>query len=245
MHGSEATGFLGAEDGSGDNPESFAIGFRRLMHEESSPAACADPNDIDTRARVIKLERQKAGIANGGCDVKKVALIAALMLLNFAAFAAGSKESLSDKESLEEMEKLKAGQRPVVQAPATGLFEIAARGTLQQVQAELQKGEDVNPIDADGKTALMHAAGSNPDPRVVRALLSAGADIESVDVNGDSALIWAARSGRTPEVIITLLKAGADAREKDFLGKKALAYAAANISLLNTDAYRQLEDASQ
>jgi len=41
------------------------------------------------------------------------------------------------------------------------------------------------------------------------------------------------------------LKAGADAKAKDKLGKTAFDYAQANEKLKGTDAYRQLQEASQ
>jgi ankyrin repeat protein len=46
-------------------------------------------------------------------------------------------------------------------------------------------------------------------------------------------------------VITTLLRAGADAKAKDNYGKTAFDYAQNNEKLKGTDAYRQLQEASQ
>ena len=57
--------------------------------------------------------------------------------------------------------------------------------------------------------------------------------------------MFAARYNQSPEVIMTLLKAGADAKAKNRHGKTAFDYAQRNASLKDTDAYRQLQEASQ
>ena len=46
-------------------------------------------------------------------------------------------------------------------------------------------------------------------------------------------------------MITVLLRAGADAKAKDNKGKTALDYALGNVSLKDTAAYRQLEEASK
>jgi ankyrin repeat protein len=48
-----------------------------------------------------------------------------------------------------------------------------------------------------------------------------------------------------PEVITVLLKAGGDAKAKNSDGKTAFDYAQKNANLKGTDAYRQLQEASQ
>jgi ankyrin repeat protein len=77
-------------------------------------------------------------------------------------------------------------------------------------------------------------------------LLKAGADVKAQDKNnGLTALMYAAETNQNPEVITTLLKSGADAKAKDNAGKTALDYAQDNENLKGTDAYRQLQEASQ
>ena len=55
------------------------------------------------------------------------------------------------------------------------------------------------------------------------------------------------RRGKTqdPKVIIWLLKAGADAKAKNKKGYSALDYAKYNQNLRDTDALKQLEEASK
>ena len=93
--------------------------------------------------------------------------------------------------------------------------------------------------------ALMYAAGYNVDPEVITTLLKAGTDIKARDKDGMTAQMWAASKNENPEVIITLLKAGADGKAKDNEVKTAFDYAQDNEKLKGTDAYRQLQKASQ
>jgi hypothetical protein len=57
--------------------------------------------------------------------------------------------------------------------------------------------------------------------------------------------MYAVNDNPNPVVIITLLKAGAKAKVKDAMGVTAFEYAQSNEKLKGTDAYRQLEKASQ
>ena len=47
----------------------------------------------------------------------------------------------------------------------TSLFEAAKTGTAQDVQAAIDEGADIKARDNNGVTALMYAAGHNPNPR--------------------------------------------------------------------------------
>ena len=80
---------------------------------------------------------------------------------------------------------------------------------------------------------------------MIRTLLKAGADLNAQDENGKTVLMYAAESNQNPEVITTLLKAGADVKAQDGDGKTAFEYAQDNDGLDSTDAYRQLQEASQ
>jgi ankyrin repeat protein len=82
-------------------------------------------------------------------------------------------------------------------------------------------------------------------PQSVQAAISKGADVNAQNKGGLSPLMFAARYNQSPEVIMTLLKAGADAKAKNRHGKTAFDYAQKNASLKDTDAYRQLQEASQ
>ena len=94
----------------------------------------------------------------------------------------------------------------------------------------------------------MFAASDNQNPEVTTTLLKAGADIKAKDKDGVTPLMYAAHYNPNPEVIAALLNAGADAKVKDSDGKTAFDYANWNVKLdklYGTDAYRQLQKASQ
>ena len=91
----------------------------------------------------------------------------------------------------------------------------------------------------------MAAAANNTNPEIIKALLKAGASIESPNKDGTTALMAAAESNQNPEVISTLLNAGADPKASDREGKTALEYAQKNEQLKGTDAYQELQNASQ
>ena len=131
-------------------------------------------------------------------------------------------------------------------AQTTDFFELVKTGTPHDVQAALDKGADVNAKDKDDCTALMYAAESNANPGVITTLLTAGADINARDTEmGRTALIWAVHDNLNPEVITVLLKAGADTKLKDKAGYTAFGYAQFRAMLKDTDALKQLEEASK
>ena len=106
-------------------------------------------------------------------------------------------------------------------------------------------GADLEAVDSTyGGTALMWAAG-NENPGVIAAVLKAGANPNTRDKNDATALIWAAINSQNPEVIAVLLNAGADAKVKDKQGKTAFYYARYRSSMEDTDALKQLEEASK
>jgi ankyrin repeat protein len=69
--------------------------------------------------------------------------------------------------------------------------------------------------------------------------------VNAKNPNGATPLMYAT-NGDNPEAMIrAFLKAGADAKAKDSDGKTAFDYAQTNEKLKGTDAYRQLQQASQ
>jgi hypothetical protein len=74
----------------------------------------------------------------------------------------------------------------------------------------LDRGADPNLKGARGLTALMLAAATTPDARMVRLLLEKGANVGTQDDNGHTALDWALRLGET-DASRELRKAGASA----------------------------------
>ncbi|MCL2010843.1 MAG: ankyrin repeat domain-containing protein, partial [Synergistaceae bacterium] len=79
----------------------------------------------------------------------------------------------------------------------------------------------------------------------VEAAVKGGANVNARDEYGETALMLAARSTRDPEVVSVLLRHGADASIRDDDGRSAFDYASVNARLRNTDAYRQLLEASE
>ena len=58
------------------------------------------------------------------------------------------------------------------------------------MEALLEEGADLNET-LNGRTALMVAAGSNPNPAVIGFLLENGADVAATDKEGATALDYA------------------------------------------------------
>ena len=150
------------------------------------------------------------GVYNGKlrrCKVKKQMLVAVVLAVLLAASA---------------------------RAQTTDFFKLVTTGTPQEVQAAIDKGEDVNANVPNDLTPLIAAAAFNKNPDVVATLLRAGADIEAqvgtAKFHGPhdaTALIWAAWFNENPEVVARLLKSGADLSAKESLnGGSALTCAA-------------------
>ncbi|WP_028603892.1 ankyrin repeat domain-containing protein [Ottowia thiooxydans] len=109
---------------------------------------------------------------------------------------------------------------------ARALRDEARTGCSEGVTAWLAVGVDVNGVDGNGLTALMHGvfAGS---PGVVNALINARANLNLADNNGDTALNHAAKDGQVV-VLKILLHAGASPDLRDNSGRNALHWTLAN-----------------
>lgn len=92
--------------------------------------------------------------------------------------------------------------------------------TLKQL---VREGEDLNRLDADGRTPLMHAVmGDRADAALVQFLLDLGADANVRDrLLGWTALHYAVRDHKA-EIVEALLRGGANADEADVFGDTPL-----------------------
>jgi len=134
---------------------------------------------------------------------------------------------------------------PLLHAQAPPLLDLAGSGTVAQIQQAVTGGADVNARDAAGRTVLMLAAASNPDPAVISILLKAGAKINARGPNGWTALMMAAYNNPNPETVETLLKAGADGRARSGAGETAYDYSRDNEKVVGTQAYSDLRRAQR
>jgi ankyrin repeat protein len=149
---------------------------------------------------------------------------------------ARTNRELENTEALRKLEEMTAMMLDI--NDANDFFAICKYGSIQQVNDAIKAGADVN-------TMLMHVAGVNSDPEVIAALIEAGAKVNQNEPAGRTPLMFAAGNNTNPEVIMTLLKFGADAKAKDNSGSPVMAFAKGNKNLINTEAFRILEEASR
>ena len=104
------------------------------------------------------------------------------------------------------------------------LVQAAAAGNIENMQALIVQGADVNQADTKQKKALLEAAARNKQD-AVKFLLSQGANIDDVDNKGHTALFKAALGGHDIMLQI-LLDRGANIEHQDNMGRTALFIAA-------------------
>jgi len=95
---------------------------------------------------------------------------------------------------------------------ADPIHDATKAGDIAGVQAELDKGVDVNKKDKAEMTPL-HPAAANGHKEIVELLIDNGADVNAKDKWGMTPLHWAARKGHK-EVAELLLTKGADVNAK-------------------------------
>jgi len=108
----------------------------------------------------------------------------------------------------------------------TPLMAAAWNCHLDVATLLLERKANVNASNSNGDTALMNAAQSCDDGKMVALLLRAGASVNSRDKKGDTALTTAAFYGNELAVI-ELVAAGADVNAKTVAGETALTIAKA------------------
>ena len=104
------------------------------------------------------------------------------------------------------------------------IIDAVKSGSTQAVSALLKQKTDVNAAEADGTTALHHAAYAN-NLELTRMLLRAGANANAVNRYGVGPLRLAVEAGNAA-VVDALLKAGADANATLPKGESVLMTAA-------------------
>jgi len=96
---------------------------------------------------------------------------------------------------------------------ADPIHDAAWDGDLDGVQAELDKGADVNAKDDDGRTPLNYAAYTG-QKEIAELLIKKGADVNAKDEDGGTPL----HQAFTREVAELLIAEGADVNAKDMSG---------------------------
>ena len=100
-------------------------------------------------------------------------------------------------------------------------------GKIEAVQAEIDKGSDINARDKDGGTPLWHAAHKGSPSPIVELLLDHGAQIEARDNTGVTALMAAVDTNQLA-VVKLLLDRGAQVNARSNYGRTPLIIAAAS-----------------
>lgn len=150
-------------------------------------------------------------------------------------------EQLEQKKN-EELQKELENQRKQAEIPASkpidmekydkvSLFDFVVQEEIPapeetEESETLQKIEEPDKKDRNGRTALMLAA-KNGENEKISLLVKSGAEINLADNDGWTALMNAARYQSNPETAKILLDAGADPLQKNKYGSNALQLAAA------------------
>ncbi len=111
-------------------------------------------------------------------------------------------------------------QTVATQIPADALHRAAKAGDLDGLHASLEAGADINRLDKQGWTALMHAVNKG-NVLIVEGLVEAGADLDVRAADGATALFMSAVLG-DPQIVAQLMKAGADISVQGPRGKTAV-----------------------
>lgn len=129
------------------------------------------------------------------------------------------------KESTDEMLARFGDPRGHDLAGVTPLMRAVGPGCSDVLLSLIKRGAEVNAQNANGQTALMHAAQLG-NPTAVQILLSHGARVDfSANLGGDTALHYACQQFNV-EVVRQLIKAGADPNVRDTHGWTPLKRAA-------------------
>ena len=107
------------------------------------------------------------------------------------------------------------------------ILTAARFGDVEQLEACIQSGIDVNHADPAGETALFHAIGSGKS-RPFELLMGNGADVKVQDSQGNTPLHKAASFGRA-EFVSRLIAAGSVINATNKVGTTPLHYAVKSV----------------
>ena len=106
-------------------------------------------------------------------------------------------------------------------------FPILAKAAkVADLAQALVSGAKIDDRSNNGQTALMFAAGFNPDPSTVVFLIGKGAAVDARTLDGWTPLIFAAEFGVSSDAVVILVHFGAAIGDKDSSSKTALHHAA-------------------
>ena len=108
-------------------------------------------------------------------------------------------------------------------------FEVLGKATIEEVQALINQGYDVNEIGPH-KSIILHKIIYRGRIDIVALLIESGADIHARDIGGGNPLHEAAY-GNHPEILQLLIDAGADIDAKTDYGATPLYYATRTKSI--------------
>jgi ankyrin repeat protein len=108
----------------------------------------------------------------------------------------------------------------------SALRTAAGNGDVAAIEALIQRGVNVNAMDAEAGDSALHRAASAGHVAAIRALVKAGAQVNAVESSqGCTPLLYALAFGHT-QAIIELLQSGADPYVEDAIGRNAFDRAA-------------------
>ncbi|TFH33112.1 MAG: ankyrin repeat domain-containing protein [Anaerolineales bacterium] len=111
------------------------------------------------------------------------------------------------------------------------------RNDIAEIKNIIHGGADINEIDKDGRTVLMHAVlAEKADMKIIELLIEAGADVNAYDSDqGWTAIHFAAREQRY-ELVKVLIENGARVDPTDRYGNtplwRCVMHASPNITVL-------------
>ena len=103
----------------------------------------------------------------------------------------------------------------------TLLHVASARNRPDVTEYLIDKGNDVNVLDKDGKSPLYYCQSEE----TAKMLINAGAEVERPSILGKTPLHYACISNATPAVVEVLLRSGARVNAEDKFGNTPLLYA--------------------